>query len=239
MKGHDRVQAELPLRYLQDTFLPPYAGAINAGAGTVMVDSGSINGIAATASQYLLTTQLRQRLGFKGVVISDFGDVPALATTYHMAPDLAGAAALAINAGVDLAMLPFNADQWQTAVQQDVSSHAISMARINQAVQRILTLKFQLGLFNHPLVDASQADAAVQAGRTATLQAARESITLLRNQNNVLPLSPSSKIVVTGPNADNMTYQAGGWSVSWQGPFTTVHVRCEAPPAQIPPGGTV
>src|SRR5215471_4386827 len=114
INGHDRVQAELPLRYLQDTFLPAYAGAINAGAGTVMVDSGSINGIPATASHYLLTTELRQRLGFKGVVISDFGDVPALATTYHMASDLAGAAALAINAGVDMAMLPFNADQWQT-----------------------------------------------------------------------------------------------------------------------------
>jgi len=239
INGHDRVQAELPIRYLQDTFLPSYAGAINAGAGTVMVDSGSVNGIPATASRYLLTTELRQRLGFKGVVISDFGDVPALATTYHMAPDLAGAAALAINAGVDMAMLPFNAEQWQAAVQQDVSSHAISMARINQAVQRILTLKFQLGLFNHPLVNASQASAAVQAGRAATLRAARESITLLRNQSNVLPLSPSSKIVVTGPNADNMTFQVGGWSVSWQGPHTSGHVCCEGPPGQIPPGTTV
>ncbi len=239
INGHDRVQAELPIRYLQDTFLPSYAGALNAGAGTVMVDSGSVNGIPATASHFLLTTELRDRLGFKGVVISDYGDVPALATTYHMAPDLAGAAALAINAGVDMAMLPFNADQWQAAVQQDVSSHAISMARINQAVQRILTLKFQLGLFNHPLVNASKADAAVQAGRTATLRAARESITLLRNQNNVLPLSSSSKIVVTGPNADNMTYQVGGWSVSWQGPHTSGHVCCEGPPGQIPPGTTV
>src|SRR5215469_3176547 len=180
INGHDRVQAELPIRYLQDTFLPSYAGAIDAGAGTVMVDSGSVNGIPATASKFLLATELRQRLGFKGVVISDFGDVPALATTYHMASDLAGAAALAINAGVDMAMLPFNADQWQTAVQQDVSDHSISVARINQAVTRILTLKFQLGLFDHPMVDASRADAAVEAGRTATLRAARESITLLR-----------------------------------------------------------
>jgi beta-glucosidase len=239
INGHDRVQAELPIRYLQDTFLPSYAGAINAGAGTVMVDSGSVNGIPATASHFLLTTELRDRLGFKGVVISDFGDVPALATTYHVAPDLAGAAALAINAGVDVAMLPFNADQWQTAVQQDVASHAISMARINQAVQRILTLKFQLGLFNHPLVNASKADAAVQAGRAATLRAARESITLLRNQNNVLPLSSSSRLVVTGPNADSMTFQVGGWSVSWQGPHTSGHVCCEGPPGQIPPGTTV
>ena len=117
INGHDRVQAELPLRYLQDTFMPSYAGAIDAGAGTVMVDSGSVNGIPATASHYLLTTLLRGRMGFKGVVISDYGDVPALATTYHMAAGLAGAAALAINAGVNMAMLPFGADDWQTAVR--------------------------------------------------------------------------------------------------------------------------
>jgi beta-glucosidase len=239
INGHDRVQAELPIRYLQDTFLPSYAGAIDAGSGTVMVDSGSVNGIPATASHFLLTTELRDRLGFKGVVISDFGDVPALATAYHMAPGLAGAAALAINAGVDMAMLPFNADQWQAAVQQDVADGSISMGRINQAVERILTLKFQLGLFDHTMVDATKADAAVQAGRDVTLQAARESITLLRNQNNVLPLSPSSKIVVTGPSADSMTNQLGGWSVSWQGVFGAGHVCCMGPANQIPPGTTV
>ena len=239
INGHDRVQADLPIRYLQDTFLPSYAGAIDAGAGTVMVDSGSVNGIPATASHYLLTTLLRDRLGFKGVVISDYADVPALASTYHMASDLAGAAALAINAGVDMAMLPFNADQWQTAVQQDVANHSISMARINQAVMRILTLKFQLGLFDHPSVDASKADAAVTAGRDVTLQAARESITLLRNQNSALPLSASSKLVVTGPSADSMTNQLGGWSVSWQGVFGAGHVCCMGPADQIPPGTTV
>ena len=77
------------------------------------------------------------------------------------------------------------------------------------------------------------------AGRTDTLRAARESITLLRNQNNALPLSPTSKIVVTGSNANSMTYQVGGWSVSWQGPYTSGHVCCEGPPGQIPPGTTV
>src|SRR6516164_5016911 len=239
INGHDRVQAELPIRYLQDMFLPSYAGAVNAGAGTVMVDSGSINGIPATASHFLLTTELRDRLGFKGVVISDYGDVPALATTYHMAADLAGAAALAINAGVDVTMLPFNADQWQTAVQADVNNGSIKMKTINDAVSRILTLKFDLGLFDHPVVDASKANAAVEAGRDKTLQAAQESITLLRNENNTLQLSPTAKIVVTGPNADNMVGQVGGWSVSWQGPFTSHHVCCEGPPGQIPPGTTV
>ena len=239
INGHDRVQAEAPIRYLQDTLLPGYTGAINAGAGSVMVDSGSVNGIPATASHYLLTTLLRDHMGFKGVVISDYGDVPALATTYHLAADLAGAAALAINAGVDMAMLPFNADQWQTAVQQDVANGSVSVARINQAVTRILTLKFQLGLFDHPMVDASKADAAVESGRDATLQAARESITLLRNQNNVLPLASGAHIVVTGPSADNMSNQLGGWSVSWQGVFGSGHACCVGPANQIPPGTTV
>jgi beta-glucosidase len=239
INGHDRLQAELPLRYLQDTFLPSYAGAISAGAGTVMVDSGSVNGIPATASHYLLTTELRDRLGFKGVVISDYGDVGALATTYHMAADLAGAAALAINAGVDMAMLPFNAETWQTAVQSDVANGSIRMSRINEAVERILTLKFKLGLFDHPMVNASKADAAVMAGRDVTLQAARESITLLRNQGNALPLSPTANVVVTGPSADSMTNQLGGWSVSWQGVFGAGHVCCMGPANQIPPGTTV
>jgi beta-glucosidase len=239
INGHDRVQADLPIRYLQDTFLPSYAGAVDAGAGTVMVDSGSVNGIPATASHYLLTTLLRDRLGFKGVVISDFGDVPALASTYHIAANLAGAAALAINAGVDVTMLPFNADQWQAAVQADVNNGSVKMPRINEAVRRILTLKFDLGLFDHPMVDASKANAAVTAGRDATLKAAQESITLLRNQGNALPLSPSAHLVVTGPSADSMTNQLGGWSVSWQGVFGAGHVCCMGPPDQIPPGTTV
>src|SRR5438034_1616059 len=209
INGHDRVEAQLPIRYLQDQFLPSYAGGIDAGAATVMVDSGSINGVPATASRFLLTEELRSRLGFRGVVISDFGDVPALATTYHIAPDLAGAIAAAVNAGVDVAMLPFDADAWQAAILQDVQSGRISQERIDQSVRRVLALKFRLGLFDHPFVDAGAADAAVEAGRDATLQAARESITLLRNQGGLLPLARGSRLVVTGPSADSITRQLG------------------------------
>ena len=247
INGHDRNEALLPLSYLQDMILPSYAGGIDAGAGTVMVDSGSINGVPATASHYLLTDILRNQMGFQGVVISDYQDVPALQTAYHVAPDLAGAIAKAVNAGVDMSMEVFAPDQWQAAILQDVATKKISKARIDQAVGRILTLKFQMGLFDQacvndpstPCVNAGAADAAVTAGRDQTLNAAQESMTLLRNQNNALPLSPASHVVVTGPSADSMTNQLGGWSVSWQGVYGAGHVCCMGPPNQIPPGTTV
>jgi beta-glucosidase len=247
INGHDRNEALLPLSYLQSVILPSYAGGIDAGAGTVMVDSGSINGVPATGSHYLLTDILRNQMHFKGVVISDYQDVQALQSAYHVVPDLAGAIAKAVNAGVDMAMFVSNSDQWQAAILHDVDSGAISKARINQAVRRILTLKFELGLFDQPCVqnpdtpcvDADAANAAVAGGRDATLKAAQESMTLLRNQNGALPLSPSGKVVVTGASADSMTNQLGGWSVSWQGVFGAGHVCCMGPPNQIPPGTTV
>ena len=239
INGHDRVEAQLPVRYLQDVFLPSYAGAIDANAATVMVDSGSINNVPATASKYLLTTILRDRMGFKGVVISDYGDVPALNSAYHVAADFPAAIAKAVNAGVDMSMTPSDYVGWQNGLAQDVANHSVSMDRINQAVRRILTLKFQLGLFDHPYVDASAANAAVTSGRAASLKAAQESITLLRNQGKTLPLAVGAKLVVTGPSADSMTNQLGGWSVSWQGVFGAGHVCCMGPADQIPPGTTV
>jgi beta-glucosidase len=247
INGHDRNEALLPLSYLQSVILPSYAGGIDAGAETVMVDSGSINGVPATGSHYLLTDILRDQMHFQGVAISDYQDVQALQTAYHVAASPAEAIAKAVNAGVDMAMYVVGPDQWQSATLDAVHSHMISTARINEAVRRILTLKFQLGLFDQPCVrnpstpcvDANQANAAVTAGRAGTLQAAQESITLLRNQNNTLPLAPSAKVVVTGPSADSMTNQLGGWSVSWQGVFGAGHVCCMGPPDQIPPGTTV
>ena len=246
INGHDRNEALLPLNYLQSMMLPSYAGGIDAGAGTVMVDSGSINGVPATGSHYLLTDILRDQMHFQGVVISDYQDVQALQTAYHIAANPAEAIAEAVNAGVDMAMYVVSPDQWQSAILQDVNSGAIKMSRINEAVRRILTLKFQLGLFDQPCVadpskpclNSSAADAAVTSGRDQTLKAAQESVTLLRNQNSVLPLAAGSRVVVTGPSADSMTNQLGGWSVSWQGVAGAGHVCCMGAPDQIPPGTT-
>ena len=240
INGHDRVEAQLPIRYLQDIFLPSYAGGIDAGAETVMVDSGSINNIPATASHFLLTTELRQRLGFKGVVISDYGDVPALQTAYHIAPDFPTAIAKAVNAGVDVSMTPFDYAGWNNGLIQDIQQGRVSLRRVEQSVRRILTLKFKLGLFDHPYVDPGAANAAVTANRDVARKAADESITLLRNQGGTLPLAPSAKLVVTGPSADSVANQLGGWSVSWQGVYDPGnHVCCMGPPDQIPPATTV
>jgi beta-glucosidase len=240
INGHDRVEEQLPIRYLQDVFLPSYAGGIDAGADTVMVNSGSINGVPATASHFLLTTELRQRLGFKGVVISDYGDVPALASTYHIAADLEGAVADAVNAGVDMAMEPDQPTQFDQALLAAVHDGLVPMWRINQAVSRILTLKFKLGLFEHPFVDRNKANAAITGHQDLARQAADESMTLLRNEGGALPLSASSHVVVTGPNADSIPDTLGGWSVSWQGVFDNgKQACCAGPPDQIPPAVTV
>jgi beta-glucosidase len=239
INGRDRVEAQLPIRYLQDVLLPPYAAGIDAGASTVMVNSGSINNIPATASHYLLTEQLRERFGFKGVVISDYGDVPALQNTYHVAADFPEAIAKAVNAGIDMSMTPFDYVGWNNGLIQNVQSRQVSMKRVDQSVRRILTLKFQLGLFDHPFVDPAASDAAVKANRDLARKAAEESITLLRNQAT-LPLATSAKVVVTGPSSDRVANQLGGWSVSWQGVFDAGnHVCCMGPPDQIPPATTV
>jgi beta-glucosidase len=259
INGHDRVEAQLSIRYLQDTFLPAYAGGIDAGAATVMVNSGSINGVPAHASRFLLTEELRNRLGFRGVVISDYGDVPALASAYHIAADLTDAAAKAINAGIDVSMTPFDSAGWNRAVLAAVRRGLVSERRIDESVRRILTLKFKLGLFDHPFVDPDKADAAVKANRDLARRAAGESITLLRNQDATLPLATDlGKLVVTGPSAGceaaeprqdpacqaAIANQLGGWSVSWQGAYQKLPPEdhrncCIGPPDQIPTATTV
>src|SRR5258708_15871591 len=118
----------------------------------VMVSSSSINGVPATASSFLQTTVLRQRLGFGGVTISDFKDVQAIAMVYHVAPDLAGAIAAAVNAGLDMAMWVDAPDQWQSNILANVQDGKIAQAPIDEAVRRILTLKVELGLFHQPFL---------------------------------------------------------------------------------------
>jgi beta-glucosidase len=137
-------------------------------------------------------------------------------------------------------MTPFDYVGWNNGLIQNVQEDVVSMKRVDQSVRRILTLKFQLGLFDDPYVDPTEADAAITANRDLARKAAEESITLLRIQGETLPLSPTARLVVTGPSADRVNNQLGGWSVSWQGVFDAGnHVCCMGPPDQIPPATTV
>ncbi|WP_333767905.1 glycoside hydrolase family 3 N-terminal domain-containing protein [Streptomyces sp. IBSBF 2435] len=217
--GHDRVPGDVSIRYLQDTLLPSYKQAVDAGAMSVMVNSGAINGIPATSSHYLLTDVLRGQWGFQGVEVSDWQDVRALQTSYHIAADYPEAIAKAVNAGLDMAMEPYDAQGWSDGLKTAVQRGLVSVKRIDQSVSRILTMKFKLGLFEHPYVDASKADSRViGADTTLARKAADESQVLLRNDGNVLPISSSAKkIVVAGSYADDINDQAGGWTVGWQG----------------------
>jgi beta-glucosidase len=219
--GMDRTNATISDQELQTIHLPSFKQGIDAGVGTVMVNSGSVNGEPVHASHHMLTDILRGQLHFKGVVISDWQDVENLMTKYHVAPDMEHAVALAFNAGLDMSMIPLDATGFTQAMNAAVKDGLLPVSRIDDAVSHILALKFKLGLFEHPYVDASKANAAVEdpANRPLARKAAQESLVLLGN-DGVLPFSHRThSILVTGPASDSPTNQLGGWSVAWQGAF--------------------
>ncbi len=219
--GQDRTDATISDAELRAIHLPPFKMGVDAGVDTVMANSGSVNGEPVHASRRLLTDVLRGELGFEGVVISDWQDIENLITKYRVATDMEDAVAQAVNAGVDMSMIPIDATGFVTAMEKAVANGRISQARIDQAVTRILRLKFKLGLFENPYADAGRANQVVEdpADRPLARRAARESLVLLEN-DGTLPLRRSvSKLLVTGPASDSPANQLGGWSLGWQGAF--------------------
>jgi beta-glucosidase len=218
--GHDRTDATISPAEMHDLHLPPFQQAIDAGVATVMINSGSVNGIPGHANKHLLTDWLRNTAHFRGLTVSDWQDVENLQTKYHVAATYEDAVALATNAGVDMAMVPMDATRHVAALEQAVADGKISRARIDQAVGHVLALKFRLGLFEHPYTNAERANAVVEdpAQRPLARRAAAESTVLLSNAHRTLPLSGSTgRVLVTGPSADNPINQLGGWSIDWQG----------------------
>lgn len=219
--GRDRTDATISDAELRQLHLPPFQAAIDTGVDTVMVNSGSVNGEPVHASRRLLTDVLRGELGFRGVVITDWQDIENLVTKYHVADTMVDAVALAINAGIDVSMIPLNAPEFVTSVEQAVAQGKISEARIDESVARVLRLKFELGLFEDPYADPDQANAVVEdpADRPLARDAARKSLVLLEN-DGTLPFRRSvRKLLVTGPASDDAPNQLGGWTVGWQGAF--------------------
>jgi beta-glucosidase len=217
LSGKDRTPSWIPDRYMREYFLPSFAEAVKAGAKTLMINSGEINGVPVHASKYLLTDVLRGELHFDGIAVTDWRDIQYLHDRHHVAATQKEAVMIAVNAGVDMSMVPYDYT-FYTYLIELVKEGKVSMVRINEAVHRILKVKYELGLFERPV---GNPDDYPKFGsdefKQASIQAANEAITLLKNNNHVLPLKKDLKILVTGPTANTMRSLDGGWSYTWQG----------------------
>lgn len=215
--GKDRANAIIPENSLRQYFLPPFEKAVASGAMGIMISSNAVNGIPCHLNKYYITNILKDELGFKGVVISDFSDVEFLVAAHQSAKDMREATKLAVNAGLDLLMNPYNADVVDIIVDL-VESGEISMERINDAVTRVLRLKFYLNLFEDPYNNPNEyPEFGSEQHIAANYQTASEAITLLKNTNNILPLSTNKKILVTGYAANSMNILNGAWSRTFLG----------------------
>ena len=215
--GRDRTPAYIPDRQLRELYLRPFAAAVEAGAMTCMVNSSEINGVPVHASKYYLTDILRGELGFRGLVVSDWQDIENLYTREKVAKDRREAVKMAVMAGVDMSMVPFDYSFYDTLLDL-VRDGEVPMKRINEAVSNILRVKYRLGLFDRAFPrDSLAGEVGSEASRQVNLQAAQEAITLLKNEGHTLPLAPGAKVLVTGPSATKLSVLNGGWTLTWQG----------------------
>lgn len=217
LSGHDRTPAWIPERELREYFLPQFAAAVNAGAKTVMVNSGEINGIPVHANKHMLTDILKGELKFKGFIVSDWQDIEYLYQRHHVAKDNKEAVMMGINAGIDMSMVPLDYSFCDDLIALAKESK-VSMSRIDDAVSRILQVKYELGLFENPAGNPQDYPLLNSAAHNkVNYDVAAECITLLKNNNSLLPLSTGKRILVTGPSANSMRSLNGGWSRNWQG----------------------
>jgi len=215
--GGDRSPALIPENTLREYFLPTFAAAVRAGAHTVMVNSSEVNGIPGHANGYLLKDVLRGELGLQGFVVSDWMDIKKLVGVHHVAATEKEATRIAVLAGIDMSMVPSDYS-FSNLLLELAQEGKVPASRIDEAVRRILTVKYQLGLFDDPLrgIDSKTVVGSPES-RHVSLEAARESITLLKNEKHTLPLAKTARVLVTGPDADSLIPLNNGWSYTWQG----------------------
>ncbi len=221
ISGKDRTPAYIPDNVLSEYHIESFKKAIDVGAKTVMINSGLINGIPVHADYNLLINVLRNRLGFQGVILTDWEDIRKLHDRDKVAKTQKEAVKIAINAGIDMSMVPYEYEQFFNDLVELVEEGEVSMDRINDAVKRILELKFDLDLFQNPVTNYEDyEDFGSKKHHQLAYKAASESITLLKNNNNILPIKGKPRILVAGPNGNNMRTLNGAWSYSWQGELT-------------------
>ena len=228
--GKDRTPAYIAPAQLREKHFAPFLAAIRAGATSVMVNSASVNGLPVHANRELLTVWLKEQTGWDGVVITDWADINNLYTREMVARDKKDALRIAINAGIDMIMEPYSVDAC-ILLKELVEEGKVPMSRIDDAVSRILLMKERLGLYEHPTQRLK--DYPKFGGKEfaqLALDGAVESMVLLKNEGNILPIAPRTsnhsplsslhsplKLLVTGPNANQMRCLNGGWSYTWQG----------------------
>lgn len=217
VSGKDRTPSSISRTDLREKHFAPFLASIQAGALSLMVNSGVDNGVPFHANKELLTGWLKEELNWDGMIVTDWADINNLCLRDHIAETKKEAIQIAINAGIDMSMVPYEVS-FCTYLKELVEEGKVSMARIDDAVSRVLRLKYRLGLFDNPYWDIRKYDQfASPEFASVALQAAEESEVLLKNEDDILPLAKGKKILLTGPNANSMRCLNGGWSYSWQG----------------------
>src|SRR5258706_3847370 len=209
----DQGDTRVDLETLRTLFLPPYVEAVKDDAMSIMASFSSWNGLKMHAQKSLLTDLLKGELGFKGFVVSDWGGIDQISPDYYQS------VVTAINAGIDMNMVPTNYQRFIDAMNTAVNQGDISMDRIDDAVSRILTAKFEMGLFEKPIADSVPiSSVGSDAHRALAREAVSKSLVLLQNNNKALPISKDTlQIIVAGQAADDIGIQSGGWTITWQG----------------------
>lgn len=217
VSGKDRTPSSISRTDLREKHFAPFLASLKAGALSLMVNSGVDNGLPFHANKELLTGWVKEDLNWDGMIVTDWADINNLCTRDHIAATKKEAIKIAINAGIDMSMVPYEVS-FCTYLKELVEEGEVPMSRIDDAVACVLRLKYRLGLFDTPYWDISKYDKfASPEFAKAALQAAEESEVLLKNEDHILPLAKGKKILLTGPNANSMRCLNGGWSYSWQG----------------------
>ena len=215
--GKDRTPAYISPADLREKHFAPFLAGIQAGALTVMVNSASVNGMPMHANKDILTGWLKEETGWDGVLITDWADINNLYTREMVAKDKKDALRIAINAGIDMVMEPYNADACGYLIEL-AKEGKVPMSRIDDACRRVLRMKYRLGLFENPTQKLKNYPKfGGEEFAKIALDGATESMVLLKNEGNILPLQQGQKILLTGPNANQMRCLDGGWSYTWQG----------------------
>ena len=217
VSGKDRTPSSITVQDMREKHFAPFLEGIKAGALSVMVNSAMNNGLPFHANYELLTEWLKEDLNWDGMIVTDWADINNLYTRDKIAGSKKEAIKIAINAGIDMSMVPY---EWSfcTYLKELVEEGEVPMSRIDDAVRRVLRMKYRLGLFETPAYNHK--DFPLFGGKehaAAALQAAEESLVLLKNTDHILPLPKDKKLLITGPNANSMRTLNGGWSYTWQG----------------------